>query len=779
MKLLKGTIIAILLITAILIGSPISYNCLSLNFFIILVGIIFCIYKVIKKEKVLNDKLDLCLFIFSLMPIIPIVFNTYISLNDSIISLLKYISCFVIYLIIKNCLENEKKIEYTNKNNEYKNILINIIIFSAVLISIIGIDNSTTRYFTDILEKLGLPYVVNIEHRMFSSLGYANSFAIILAVSVLLILDRINNKRRENNPNRRKKNIEILYSGALFLNLSCILLSYSRTTLVLLATAIIAYLIIDRNKSKNIYTIYILVLDGIISLGYVMVWNEENIWILTIALYIIACLMLKLLDKLYNRISKITKKTYIIIISICIIGISIFIGVGINLTIPLSIYGPNESSSMVKYKIQNIESNKEYILDFDILSKATVNNIENYKITVSEENKYYDTVEEHEISFNNYEGIKEIKFTSSNETVELAIYIESEFKIAQLGLTINSLTINGEIHPLKYLYLPVSLVDKLKDINIKDKSVWERGSYYQDALKISKSHIFTGQGGNAWKYSYQSIQTYKYSATEVHSYFLQILLENGILQVVLYVFILIMVLLKLRQDVKKKQHNSGIYIALFLLVLHSFVDFDMSFYYIMMLFYILLALLGTYYSEKKTEDNKALRNTRKNIIQFIIIIVILIGVLTLGFINAFYNGSGQNELVYTYIFNKQYNDAINKIKQINQTEKENNYVNMLSSIDYSDVTEDNIKYIIESLKEQKITVDVEYNMQRNNALLAVAETAKNVEIKKEVISILISENEENVNMIKNKEKNRLMDNEIKIYLNEQEKIYNSALEILK
>ena len=63
----------------------------------------------------------------------------------------------------------------------------------------------TTRIFPDILESIGLPYIVNIENRMFASLGYANSFAVILAISVMLILHKINS-RSINQKNIIKKN---------------------------------------------------------------------------------------------------------------------------------------------------------------------------------------------------------------------------------------------------------------------------------------------------------------------------------------------------------------------------------------------------------------------------------------------------------------------------------------------------------------------------------------------------------------------------------------------
>lgn len=770
MKIFKCSIIAILLIATILIGSPISFNCTELCIIIILFGIIFSIYKFfIKKQKILNDKLDILVLLFCLTPIIPIIFNTYISLSDSITSLIKYISCFALYIIIKNLVQyNEYKTTQSDKNNiiktdkAYKNTIINTIIFSAVILSILGIDYMTTRIFPDILESIGLPYIVNIENRMFASLGYANSFAIILAISVMLILHRINS-RTINEKNILK--IDLVYSGVLFLNLSCIILSYSRTVLLMLAITILVYLIINKEKKKSIYTIYLLGINGALSLIYTMMWNFESAWLMTSLMFIIASFALELIDRIYNKIEKITKKTYTVIITVCIIGIVLFVAVGINLTRPLTIFGANSSSGMVKYKIQNIEPNTNYSLKFDINAKSTLNNIENYKITVSEENKYYDKVEDHKITFNNFEGIKEINFKTSSETIELAIYIESEYKIAQLGLTINSLTINSKEHPLNYLYLPVSIVDKIKDINLKDKSVWERGTYYKDALKIINNNWATGLGANVWRYKYIEVQEYNYSATEVHSFPIQILLENGIISVILLGIIIILIIVRLIKDIKAEKNNVGIFLALILLILHSFVDFDMSFYYIMMLFFVLLAILP-YQNQKE--------KTSRNILEIILLLTILIIPQVLGIINATYSLESKTQIIYSYYYNKEYNNSINAIKELNKTEKYNNYFDIYGGIDYSQLSNENLEYVYNEIIKTGITVNVEYNMKKNRTIERIINTTNNEEIKIKLAQIIIDENEECVEIIKNKEKNRLINNEIKKYINEQEKIYELA-----
>ena len=608
MKIFEIILIIITLISSILIGSPLNYNCLIVNIAICIVGIAFIIYRgIVKKEKIISSSLDIAVLILCLSPLIPIIFNKYINLIDSVISVIKYLNCFIIYLITKNIVANDKK---------GINLVTNLVIIGATILSIIGIDNMTTRFFSDSLESLGIPYVINLEKRMFASFGYANSFAIILAVAIILILDKI--------ANRKKKKVELIYAGILFLNLSCLILSLSRGVILFFCIAIIFYIIMQKEKNKKIYNIYSLAFIGLLSLIYSILWQKgELIWTLTILFFILSMVILYLLDKLYKKIEKITKKTYIIFSFIIIILGILFIVIGLKLVIPLKVFMPGEKAGEVKYKIQNIEPNTEYILKFDIDSKSTSQNINNYAIRVEEENKYYKKVTDHEIEFNNYSGLKEIKFTTTEETIELALVIESKYPIAQLGLNINAFTINEKEHPLNYLYLPVRLVDKLTDINLKDKSAWERGTFYYDALKIIKDNFIFGLGGNAWKYKFQEVQSYDYYTVEVHSYPLQVFLENGIVGFISLITIIILVIKN------NKKIDKSIFIAFLLLILHSFMDFNMSFFYIMLIAFTLLGIIAS-----QIENNKDY-NKLDQMVNIMLIIIFLLGSI-IGVIAQFY-----------------------------------------------------------------------------------------------------------------------------------------------
>ncbi|MCI8470799.1 MAG: O-antigen ligase family protein [Clostridia bacterium] len=757
MKIFKLLLVLIITITAILIGTPIKYNCLYLNVAIILIGMIWIVYQHFgKKEKIYTNKIDIIAFILCVCPIIPIIANTYISFDDTIIYFLKYISCFVIYLLTKHLVQKE------DKNIDW---IINTIILCSTILCIIGIDNMTTKFFTQGLEALNLPYVLNPEARMFSSLGYANSFAIILAVSIILILDRMVNHKSEK--------YQTLYAGSMFLNVACLVLTYSRAVMLFLALAIVIYLFVKYHKNKFITVFYTLMINGILSIFYVMIWNNLIskevyliIWLVTLIITIVSILFQKIFDILYSKIETIPTKFYVgTIVAIMIVAV-LALWIGTKLVVPLTIFEPQTSNETVKHKISNIESNTDYSFKFDINAKSTWEDSDNYKIVIEEENKYYDKVASHEITFNNCDEIQELNFKTSEETIEVAILFESQNKTAQLGLTVKSLTINDKEYPLKYRYLPKTLVDKVQSINLNSKSVWERGTFYIDSIKIIKNHFLFGLGGNAWKYSCIDVKSYNYASTEAHSYILQTLMDYGIVALIVLISLIIVVLIQMIKN--KKTNYLGIGIALALLIAHSCIDFNMSFFFIMLIAFTLLGIV----SSKKEEAN--MTNEKKDIIIMLIMMVVLLSSAGLGIGQIM--GSSKLESFQQAMVNtlkrQKYDYAVELIKDYRKTERYGIYNYELSQLDYSSVSDENLNYIYEMIEKVPITVNIQYNMQKNDIIVSVLNSCKNQEIKNKFARLAIDQNEEMVAMINNKEKNRLMPDEINYYLQQQEYFYD-------
>ncbi len=744
-------IILTILSATLLIGPLISYNCVPFNLVIISIGIIFLLFNLIfKKKKIIESKLDVAIFILCLSPIIPLIFGTYISLNDTIQYLLEYLSCLSLYIILK---------QVTKTNPKSINRITSTLIISSVILSIIGIDNMTTRYSFQYLEKLGLPFMSNFATVMASNFGTTNTFAVILGVSLILILDKLVNERKT------------IYSLALFLNLSTLILTYSRGGWIAFFVFFVINLIMQKDKKKTLYMLYSIILAGILSIIYVFVWMHikklnmfAELWGTTIGLAVLSFIILKLSDKfLYNRIAKIKTRTVVIIISVIIvIVISVFF-IGTKLTRPLRTLEAGNPTKAINYEISNIKPNTEYSFKFDIEAKSKAENVDNYSIVVIEEDKYLDEITSHQVTFNNFTGTKEISFTTSKDTIRVTLKFRSVRTTYQNGLIINKFTINGKVYPLKYIYLPHKIVEQLRSISIKDKSVSERGAYYRAAFRIIKNSPFVGQGGNSWNYLYEDAQDYTFTTSEVHSYPLQLFMDYGIIGIVSIISIIVLVLLK---------KKSAYIIALLLLLAHSFMDFDMSFFYTLVLMFSLLAIIEAKDEENNMSDNMKLTDK----VVSIALICVLLGANIFGIIQ--YNKEKiDTRKIMEQIENMDSNEAINIIKPKQKEEKYIFYSLGLAYLDYSNVSDENLEYMYKNIVNTHVGFNFEKNLYRNELILTIASTTKNEEMKRKLLDIILAENEKTIEFISNKD--RVSDGDVERYLSIQEMLYNEAKYLLE
>lgn len=680
-------IIAIItiLVSFLLVGTPIKYNCLALNIAIIVAGTIWVIYKIaIKKEKIQLQKIDFVIFLFYIAPIIPLLFNTYGSLEETIIALLRNISLFNFYIMLKK---------------EDENCLLHAILAGGVILAILGIDERTAGFIYSHLELIGLPAVTNIENRMFSSLGYANSFAIIMAVEILIACYQMKLQKRMV--------YKVIYFILICLFEICLIWSYSRTVM---------------------------------------------------AMTILLCFVYAVLIK--------RKKIYITIAVLGVLAVGAIYCVGLKFDKPLSLFQTQESTDSVRRDIYEIEPQKDYVFKFNINANSRLETIQNYAILIAEEDKYYDTITVHKVEFSNFQGEKEISFTSAKDTVKMVIYFNTNSSVGQKGLTINSLEINGEKFYLNYAYLPIKLVERVQSFSTKDKSVWERGVYFNDSLKIIKNNFLFGTGAKGWLYHYQEVQSYTYTSTEAHSFILQIFIENGIIG---FATLIIMLVYAGIQTLKKRKNINEIDLAFLLLTLHSFVDFDMSFYCIMLLWITLFTFVIK--KEQTTSEKPKIM-----IIQIAIIVLNIVAFILGGLAYQMKNENKTTiENISKNITEEKYDEAITEIKAYQKREKYYQFSMELEEIDYSKVSNENMEYIYQRLKNQQLIVNTEYNISRNELIKKILETTKNEEYLAKFSEIITSENEAMMNNILDQDKNRLPDIQMYQYLKQQREIYKYSI----
>lgn len=192
MKEIVNDIIAIieciiLIILCFIVGTPLTENTKIITIsVIVLFAIYLVIYKLVLKNKYIDifreiTIMDICVVVLFLSPLIPIFFKTALDIEKTINVAIRYFTVLQMYMLTKIMVL---------QNSKYKNYFCITLIIIGVISTIIEIDNMSFNFLNDFLAKLKIPKFPNKEQRMFANFGYANTFAISLAMPLLLCIDK-------------------------------------------------------------------------------------------------------------------------------------------------------------------------------------------------------------------------------------------------------------------------------------------------------------------------------------------------------------------------------------------------------------------------------------------------------------------------------------------------------------------------------------------------------------------------------------------------------------
>lgn len=186
--------------------------------------------------------------------------------------------------------------------------------------------------------------------------------------------------------------------------------------------------------------------------------------------------------------------------------------------------------------------------------------------------------------------------------------------------------------------LPEKFVSRVKNINFEQHSVQERFYFYKDAAKIIREYPLLGTGGKGWEATYQKYQSYLYLSNQVHSHFLQVWVESGILGFGFFLAIwaaFIITLFKARKAAEAAEDKSRIIaigVAALTLGLHSLIDFNLSLGAISL---VLWCLFGLGRAAQIIEGSSQAKSVPRNVLGNTVNIgaVILAGVLLVASIS--------------------------------------------------------------------------------------------------------------------------------------------------
>ena len=508
----------IIFITTFLIGTPLkSENVFIINIVVNLISIIYYISCIIKKEKIITNKLDAFFILLTFSSTIPLIFRSYASLSETIYMIIKYFSVLNIYFLAKN---------ECGKDKQNIGTIITCIIIGILGLGFIGLDEINSNELRFFKDSLNYEFVLYDEERIGSLFSYPNTMAIVAAIGIFLTIGEI--IKNKNN------NLKYMYLLVLAVMGITLILTYSRLVYIVFAFTLLIYLLLYLRK------------------------------------YDMKSFFLK------------RKRNFIIgIITIVVLIIS-YIAIGLNLDSELVI------ESKYQKILYTVKPNEDYIFKFKVTSPGI-------KVFITEKNKFFDSVNtsNYEYSELNNEDV-EIKIHTLNETSVIYLNIEN---LSEQGVSkITESTLNDEKLILKHKLLPTNVIDKIESISLNNKSAWERFTFVGDALELIKDNWLFGYGGEAWNNLQYKIQDYNYGAREVHNYIIQAFLEFGIIGFVATILIIVWFVKKIIEDIKNKNYDIrilSIEVAILALIIHSILDFNMSFMYVLMLYSIMLAILSS------------------------------------------------------------------------------------------------------------------------------------------------------------------------------------------
>ncbi|PZE20822.1 O-antigen ligase family protein [Paenibacillus xerothermodurans] len=184
--------------------------------------------------------------------------------------------------------------------------------------------------------------------------------------------------------------------------------------------------------------------------------------------------------------------------------------------------------------------------------------------------------------------------------------------------------------------LPESIKQRIENINFAQHSVLERGTFYKDAMKLFSDYPVTGAGGGAWAALYEKYQNNPYVSRQAHNFFIQYLVETGVVGILILIGFLVYVFglyirNKLSEDENTPDRHLFFIIAISILV-HSVIDFDLSYVFLGTLVFLSLGAMVSH--TKFPLSFSAIKDEEKGYLHKTYPAVLLVVSLVMFFISA-------------------------------------------------------------------------------------------------------------------------------------------------
>mgnify|MGYP004636041817 CR=1 FL=1 len=647
------------------------------------------IQKINKKQNIIiKNKIDVVMLLFTISSILPFIFKTYVSKYYTINMFLMTITMYCLYIQTRNIITTPKR----------KNVIIITSLISSILIIIFGIDKLYFNTFKPFLDKIYT--AASNAYGMTSTLGYSNAVASYMMFMFILALGKY-----LQTP---KKSIKCLYALSMQISMLGFYFGNSRAGMILLSIILFFYCIMLKKKILSIRTIFQLIFTFSYAILFEKVTQqyttETILWVQLSGFLVINYLINYILEIFIKKINMkriekyISIKKLITLILIITIGIGTFIIIDSRSSEPIT----KKDDEIVTIYGNIFDSNTKYEIKIDY--EANIQ--EDSFIQINVRNQYRK---------NNTIGKMNVKNGKNTDIVEVItpdMIIERGqlvFKTKGDGnITINKIYINDKEYVAKCKYVPESILKLMRTVNFKTTSVSERISMYKSGLKLVKRSPLIGSGGKTYSSLFATVKEYNYSTFELHNYIIDLLIDYGIFGLLMYVIIIALTIKSFLKS-EKNITDLSIFTAIMFVTIHTIFDFDLAYMVTFANYFIFIAIINI--NDKEIQAIKL----EKWICSILCVIFAILIIFNIRCVYGKYllTKKEYEKAIKYYPYSKEIKERIININENNKemlknyfkTEKNNNQLKMCRKL-YKKISS---KYSVNKYYDGKEEIKIIYN----------------------------------------------------------------------
>ncbi|HEX7056897.1 MAG TPA: O-antigen ligase family protein, partial [Bacilli bacterium] len=144
--------------------------------------------------------------------------------------------------------------------------------------------------------------------------------------------------------------------------------------------------------------------------------------------------------------------------------------------------------------------------------------------------------------------------------------------------------------------LPNGLKQRIESVSLEDSSIAGRAVFYKDSFKILQDYPVLGAAGGAWASLYPAYQSYPYTSRQTHNVISQILVETGLIGAIVFIFFLgylCFIYIRGERGDEPDESKLAFPVFAFALLIHSAIDFDMSYVFLSALVFLCLGTMAS------------------------------------------------------------------------------------------------------------------------------------------------------------------------------------------